>query len=380
MKKRSIILVSYLFSIIFLISFISAGIYFSDLNSKYNLGDMIDLNVRIDPLEEGLLLNAILFCNDAPVIEFNNFPNEEGNVNIKLPLNFNTINQANGNCYFSGTYNSETRKSMNFEISKLLIVRLASDAFFVNPGEEIIISGSAEKLNGKVVDGEIEIKIPLLEILPIETVENTEESGTIADNKEKVIYRVQVGFYKKDLSYNIFEGLSVTPIRGNGGTYYYVGALTEHQDALIKQSEMKARGFEDAFIVTFKNGERINISNAIKTEKRNKVRKKKEKKKKEEKEIVEKTPTFEIKFIVQIGVWEGDINEETLQKIASIGGVNSVHDKGILYKYIAGRYNSLPEAEFRKSEVAKNGFTDAFIYAEKDGQRITVKEAKRLLE
>ena len=185
MKKRSIILVSYLFSIIFLISFISAGIYFSDLNSKYNLGDMIDLNIRIDPLEEGLLLNAILFCNDAPVIEFNNFPNEEGNVNIKLPLNFNTINQANGNCYFSGTYNSETRKSMNFEISKLLIVRLASDAFFVNPGEEIIISGSAEKLNGKVVDGEIEIKIPLLEILPIGAVENTDEENSEEGTEEE---------------------------------------------------------------------------------------------------------------------------------------------------------------------------------------------------
>ena len=54
-------------------------------------------------------------------------------------------------------------------------------------------------------------------------------------------------------------------------------------------------------------------------------------------------------------------------------------DKGILYKYIAGRYNSLSEAEIRKSEVAENGFTDAFIYAEKDGQRITVKEAVRLL-
>ena len=146
---------------------------------------MIDLNVRIDPLEEGLLLNAILFCNDAPVIEFNNFPNEEGSVNIKLPLNFNTINQANGNCYFAGTYDGETRKSMNFEISKLLIVRLSSDAFFVNPGEEIIISGSAEKLNGKVVDGEIEIRIPLLEILPVETIEDTGEENSEEETDEE---------------------------------------------------------------------------------------------------------------------------------------------------------------------------------------------------
>ena len=58
---------------------------------------------------------------------------------------------------------------------------------------------------------------------------------------------------------------------------------------------------------------------------------------------------------------------------------NKIYDKGILYKYIAGKYNSLTDAEFRKSEVAQNGFTDAFIYAEKDGERIPVKQALRLL-
>ena len=73
-------------------------------------------------------------------------------------------------------------------------------------------------------------------------------------------------------------------------------------------------------------------------------------------------------------------NKETQKKISSIGRVDKIHDKGSLYKYIAGKYNSLSKAEFRKSEVVKNGFTDAFIYAEKDGQRITVKEAERLLE
>ncbi len=74
-----------------------------------------------------------------------------------------------------------------------------------------------------------------------------------------------------------------------------------------------------------------------------------------------------------------NLNEETQNKISSIGRVNKVHDKGILYKYIAGEYNSLTDAEFRKSEVAQNGFTDAFIYAEKDGERIPVKQALRLL-
>ena len=92
-----------------------------------------------------------------------------------------------------------------------------------------------------------------------------------------------------------------------------------------------------------------------------------------------KTPEYIIEFIVQIGVWNNDVNSETQQNIESIGGVVKILEKGNLYKYIAGRFSSLSEAEFRKSEVAKSGFSDAFIYAEKDGQRIKVTEAIRLL-
>jgi len=199
------------------------------------------------------------------------------------------------------------------------------------------------------------------------------DTKTIAENTEKVIYRVQLGYFEKELSSNIFEGLNVIPIKKGNGTFYLIGSFTEHQNALIKQSEMKARGFEDAFIVTYKNGERINISTAITTEKRNR-------KKKEEKEtvVVTETPTYNIQFIVQIGVWS-NTNTNTESKIDAIGGAEKVLDKGNLYKYIAGRYSSLSEAKFRKSEVIQNGFSDAFIYAEKDGARIKVKEAIKLL-
>ena len=199
------------------------------------------------------------------------------------------------------------------------------------------------------------------------------DTKTIAENTEKVIYRVQLGYFEKELSSNIFEGLNVIPIKKGNGTFYLIGSFTEHQNALIKQSEMKARGFEDAFIVTYKNGERINISTAITSEKRNR-------KKKEEKEtvVVTETPTYNIQFIVQIGVWS-NTNTNTESKIDAIGGAEKVLDKGNLYKYIAGRYSSLSEAKFRKSEVIQNGFSDAFIYAEKDGARIKVKEAIKLL-
>jgi len=158
---------------------VSAGIYFSEFDTKYNLGDMIDINVNVDPIVEGRLLKVTLFCNENNVIEFNNLPDESGNVNIKLPLNFYTIKEANGDCYFLGDYFTELRTSLDFEISKLLIIKLSKESFFASPGEEIIISGSAEKLSGNVVDGEVEINIPLLGLYESNSgegeVENEEE-------------------------------------------------------------------------------------------------------------------------------------------------------------------------------------------------------------
>ncbi len=158
------------------LNFVSAGIYFSEVNSKYNFGDLVEINVQVDPVLEGYLLKVELICQGNKVINFNNLPDESGNVNIKLPLNFFTIDETQGECYFSGTYGPDTRESMKFEISRKLNVRLNADSFFANPGEEILISGKAERLNGKVINGEVEITIPLLNLEDIETVETNEDS------------------------------------------------------------------------------------------------------------------------------------------------------------------------------------------------------------
>ena len=154
----------------------------------------------------------------------------------------------------------------------------------------------------------------------IETAKSTTiQTDTINKNTEQIVYRVQLGYFEKELSSNIFKGLNVIPIKKGNGTFYLIGSFDEYQDALIKQSEMKARGFKDAFIVTYKNGERINVSTAISTEKR----------KKEKRNIIKKNekPEYNIQFVVQIGVWS-DLNSETKQKIKSIGGAEKVLDKG----------------------------------------------------
>jgi len=196
MEKRLFICFSFLF-VFLLINYVSAGIYFSDLNNKYNLGDMVDFNVKVDPVKEGFLLNAKMYCDSNLVIEFNNLPSADGTVNIKLPLNFNTINRANGNCYFRGDYGGEMRESSNFEISKFLDVKLNNNAFFSNPENEIVISGNAEKMNGNKVNGEVEIRIPLLEhFKDFEGYEKNNSNGSQSDEEQNLGYNYGI-FYGK---------------------------------------------------------------------------------------------------------------------------------------------------------------------------------------
>ena len=51
-----------------------------------------------------------------------------------------------------------------------------------------------------------------------------------------------------------------------------------------------------------------------------------------------------------------------------------------MYRYFAGTYSSLEEANTRLAEAKSAGFTDAFVFAELDGERITIEQAKELLK
>tara|TARA_B100000683_G_scaffold246782_1_gene258677 strand:- start:1729 stop:3729 length:2001 start_codon:yes stop_codon:yes gene_type:complete len=310
------------------------------------------------------------FTDDIPSYLINKFLSYE---------DLESIPQEDGSfIYAVGDYqiiDDAENRQMNIETkdrlaeTSIIVVENGFVSYYEYPVEEKEVEEDLLTKNDEVTD----IKISSDSTESIQS--NETKSETIAENKDRVIYRVQLGYFEKELSSNIFEGLNVISVKKGIGTFYLIGSFTKYQEALIKLSEMKARGFNDAFIVTYKNGERINISTAITTQKRNR----KTKKETETVIIEENTPEYNIQFIVQIGVWNNDISSETQQKIESIGGAEKILDKGNLYKYIAGRFSSLSEAEFRKSEVVQIGFSDAFIYALKDGKRIKVKEAVRLL-
>jgi len=185
MKKRIEVLVI-LLSVMFLVINVSAGVYFSQPETVYNLGDIIDVSADVSPLGEGPL-KVEMFCDGNSLIVFYN-SNPAESVSIQLPLTSLHIQDLTGECYFLANYGGSDFKSAEFRISKKLDVRLAIDSIFVKPGEEIVISGTAKRLNGVGINGEVEMTIPVLSLIVSQTdeVESEVESDEDAEEGEEV--------------------------------------------------------------------------------------------------------------------------------------------------------------------------------------------------
>ena len=205
-------------------------------------------------------------------------------------------------------------------------------------------------------------------------VNDLKKEGVLKDVNELVnetTYRIQIGAFNKPLSNAVFIGVdNVVSFTGNDGLVRYMtGSFSEYKDAIDYQAQMKARGFADAFIVTYNNGERISLNVAIQTKNNTVVLDN------EESNVV----SLDLKFIVQIMVAEVSVSASDLDRMISLGGVDKEVKGSDMYEYYAGTYLSLEEAGIRLEEAKSAGYEDAFIFAKLNGERITLQQAKELL-
>jgi len=187
------------------------------------------------------------------------------------------------------------------------------------------------------------------------------------------IYRVQIGAFNEALSDAVFVGVNnVVPFTGKDGLVRYMaGSFTEYKDAINYQAQMNARGFEDAFIVTYKNGERISLNVAIKTERTSS---------KAEVVVVQEIIKPNIEFMVQILVAKESLSAEDLTKMAKLGNIDKEAKGEEMYRYFTGSFTSLEDANARLEEAKLAGYKDAFVFAKLEGERITIEQAIELLK
>jgi N-acetylmuramoyl-L-alanine amidase len=97
-------------------------------------------------------------------------------------------------------------------------------------------------------------------------VAKTEKSESSSENATGILFKIQIHTATKLLerSASLFQGLNPEQYEQDGLYKYTVGNFNTSDEAGEMQADMRDRGFKGAFIVAFRNGERLKVSIARK--------------------------------------------------------------------------------------------------------------------
>ncbi|NNE55392.1 MAG: hypothetical protein HKN32_05190 [Flavobacteriales bacterium] len=233
-----------------------------------------------------------------------------------------------------------------------------------------------------------------------------------------IVYKVQVGAFKNPVPSDHFKEFAPLAAEkvGDNITRYTAGLFPSYAGADEAKNEIRGLGYSDAFVVAFKDGVRVPLYDA---------------KAETGEELVASTPgpratqptptsfteespavstasTTETStsndaepdlrtdyypedaaeatlveslsglfFTVQVGVYSKPVKDQDLFFISPLN--SELLDNGRI-RYTSGIYESLIAASVKKEEIKQVGVTDAFVTAYYDGKRLTIDEARSVLQ
>ena len=318
------------------------NLYNSQNNSDQELG--LRYKVQLAVYNDGVparMINRLLSLEDLESFTENN-----GNV-IYAVGSYLTIDDALGREF--------ELEQLGFDNLKILEHENGILKLYVPPVIEAIIE---EEKEDEVINKEAE-----------SVVEKAQVPSTV--------YRVQIGAFNINLSEQIFEGVdNVVSFKGNDELVRYMtGSFDNYSDAINYRSQMRSRGFEDAFVVTFKDGKRIPLSKSISKKKTSKKSKTSTKKTvKVEKKNEKKN---DLLFFVQIGVFPEILSASDLSMLSEINNVRK-QNSGSFYKYFSENFQEYSLAASKLQMIKSIGFGDAFIISTLNGKEISLEKALEL--
>ena len=209
-------------------------------------------------------------------------------------------------------------------------------------------------------------------VTPKFTAEQWEED----EDNDEIIYRVQVGAFTQKADENRFKDLPqiIKVVSDDGYIRYFTGSYKSYSAAATAKIDVLTAGFNGAFVVAFKNGNRVALNNLGSVN-------------------LDKTQTSGItsnkeltteqkenlKFKVQLGSYRNQIPTEVLEKYMELGTVEQMKGKDKYIRYVAGSFNSYEEATSYKKELLGQGFEGCYVVGVYYGKMISASQARKML-
>lgn len=220
---------------------------------------------------------------------------------------------------------------------------------------------------------------------------------------EGVILKVQIGAFRNPIKQETFKGFA--PIVGertsSGLTRYTAGLFKDFASVNAAKDGIRAKGYSDAFVVAYLNGQRISIAEARRllageiSEDQVATQTVQEQQvpqsdvsvpvqtvqstfinvEEQDVQVSDVNDRGELYFTVQVGVYSANISPKT---VLSLSPLNQERIPNNLVRYSSGVYGSLSQAIVARNLIVQNGISDAFVTAYYQGERITISRAKEL--
>ncbi len=224
---------------------------------------------------------------------------------------------------------------------------------------------------------------------------NTGEFGLNPVNIPGMIYKVQIGAFNKpvDLArFSEFEPVTTDQV-GNNLIRYSAGIFYTKGQAFQSLGPIKALGYADAFVVAYCDGVRYSIAESDELLRQGKCSLNQDAQLAFESRTSTKDVTYHqgpnaalaapleladgLLFTVQIGVFNAPISHERLQNVMPLNCQKTERNQ---IRYSVGRFDAVEEAVRQRDAVRLLGFSDAFVVAYFNGERITIAEARTILD
>ena len=207
---------------------------------------------------------------------------------------------------------------------------------------------------------------------------------------EGSFYTIQVGAFRIPVANNTFNQFA--PVyaerQSNGFIRYSTGFFSSYTEAIQARNEIRQMGYGDAFIIAYKNRERVRYSDLMTEAERASST--------GETNITAAAPVVDVTyysdplavsakliettqgvfFTVQIGVYAKPTRNTVLNTYSDLH-VEKLANGQI--RYTSGKFQTIADVNKQRDFVRANGIPDAFIAAYKNGKRISVPDAKKEL-